>query len=472
MNNNTNGKISPENPKNPEEVQTNVFHSLKLFLSNLLDIRPSTDKEETIEAVKSEITFRGHNAWILIFSVFVASLGLNISSPAVVIGAMLISPLMGPIVGVGLSVAINDIDTLKKSLMNLGIMILLSILTAYFYFLISPLTKLTPELAARTYPTLLDVLVALFGGLALIVAKTKKGTLPSVIYGVAIATALMPPLCTAGYGLAVWNLEYFGGAFYLFTINSIFIALSTFIVAKLLGFPYVRYANSKRRKRISQIATFVAIIVMIPSTLLFWQLLQKEVFASNTETFIQENIIYPDSYLIRHEFNFDSKSIRIYMGGETVPEDIITMWRTKLTSNEKLKDATLQVLQAKDDNAFTSSNFVTLSDMYSKNLELLQYRDAQIQSLRKQLYKFTPTIAFDTLSKELKINYRKLASISYATALTARNDKIDTLSHITLYWETSVSEREKQENTEKIMEWLEFKLKKDTLVLKSEYLKD
>ena len=182
-----------------------------------------------------------------------ASIGLNVSSTAVIIGAMLISPLMGPIVGIGLSVAINDVDTLRRSLINLGVMVGLSVFTAFLYFWVSPLTGSNAELEARTYPTILDVLVAIFGGLALIVAKTKKGTIASVIFGVAIATALMPPLCTVGYGLAQGNFSDAGGALYLFSINATFIALSTFVVSKLLGFPLVRYANSKRRRVTAQI---------------------------------------------------------------------------------------------------------------------------------------------------------------------------------------------------------------------------
>lgn len=260
-----------------------LWSNIKVFISELLDIRADTDRESTVEAIKKDISFKGHNAWILIFSIFVASIGLNVSSTAVVIGAMLISPLMGPIVGIGLAIAINDVDTLKRSFLNLGVMVFLSVLTAYIYFLISPLKEVTPELYARTYPTILDVLVAVFGGLALIVAKTKKGTIASVIFGVAIATALMPPLCTVGYGLAVGNMAWAGGALYLFSINAVFIALSTFVVSKILGFPLVKYANHQKRKRIAQLASAVAIVVIIPSIFLFVNLLRIQVYESKAK---------------------------------------------------------------------------------------------------------------------------------------------------------------------------------------------
>ena len=283
-----------------------ILKNIKDFLAELLDIHEDTDRDTTMEIVKKDISFKGHNAWILVFSIFVASIGLNVSSTAVVIGAMLISPLMGPIVGVGFSVAINDIDTLKRSLANLGVMVVLSVLTAYLYFIASPITEATPELIARTYPTILDVLVAIFGGTALIIAKTKKGAIASVIMGVAIATALMPPLCTVGYGLANGNWEYAGGALYLFSINSVFIALSTFVVSKLLRFPLVKYVNSKRRKNTARLASLIAILVMIPSIILFVNLLSEQVFLSKTKEFVDDVITYPGAEVIRYSQNYKS----------------------------------------------------------------------------------------------------------------------------------------------------------------------
>ena len=262
-----------------------LIKSTTHFFSELLDFREDTDRDATIEAIKGDIPFKGATAWILICSIFVASIGLNANSTAVVIGAMLISPLMGPILGIGLSVAINDIDTLKKSLINFGVMILLSVLTAFLFFKFFPLQEQSSELLARTKPDIRDVLIAFFGGLALIIARTKRGTIASVIFGVAIATALMPPLCTVGYGLAYAindnvseGLKFATGAMYLFIINTIFIALATFLVLKILRFPMVKYANSKRRKRIAQIATSLSIIVIVPSVILFLNLLKYMIF--------------------------------------------------------------------------------------------------------------------------------------------------------------------------------------------------
>ena len=301
-----------------EQVKQSAWQGLKVFFKELLDIRDDTDRDATIEAVRKDISFKGHNAWILVFSIFVASIGLNVSSPAVVIGAMLISPLMGPIVALGLSVAINDVETLKRSLINLGVMIALSVVTAYLYFELSPLTKESPELIARTYPTILDVFIAIFGGLALIVAKTKKGTIASVIFGVAIATALMPPLCTVGYGLAIGNMSYAGGAFYLFSINAVFIALSAFVVAKLLRFPLVRYANSKRRKRVAQIATIIALLVMVPSIILFLNLLKVELFENRASDFVKTNLNYEGAEVVKFSKSYDKNEINVYFIGKLI----------------------------------------------------------------------------------------------------------------------------------------------------------
>jgi uncharacterized hydrophobic protein (TIGR00271 family) len=197
----------------------------KVFLTELIDIRKNTDKGATKEAIIADVPFKGHTAWILVCSIFIASIGLNTNSTAVVIGAMLISPLMGPILGMGLSIAVNDVDTLRRSLRSFAVMVVLSVLTAYLFFALFPLREESSELLARTQPDIRDVLIAFFGGLALVIARAKKGTIASVIFGVAIATALMPPLCTVGFELAIGNFELAAGAMYLFTINTIFIGL-------------------------------------------------------------------------------------------------------------------------------------------------------------------------------------------------------------------------------------------------------
>jgi uncharacterized hydrophobic protein (TIGR00271 family) len=452
------------------KTKEEIINESKVFLFDYLNFRKKIDKEKTIEHVKNEISFKGHKSWILIFSIVVASIGLNIGSAAVVIGAMLIMPLMGPIVGIGLSVAINDIDTFKKSLINFVMIMAISILTAFLYFLISPLTKLTPELQANTYPTILNVLVAIFGGLALIISQTQKNKISSVIYGVAIATALMPPLCTAGYGLAVGNFEFFLGAFYLFIINSTFIALSAFVTTKILGFQLVRYANSKRRKRIAQIATTIAIVVMIPSALLFWKLLKQEIFSSNVEKFVIENVYYQDAFLYKYDHDFETKTIEIYMGGEIVPDPVINSWRTILVNDTRLKDVSLSVKQSKDENTeFTSTNFVTLSDMFSQNLLTLESREARIRQLEQQINSLTTgDIPFETLIEEVKINYGDLSSIAFSNTMVSNFEQIDTIPVFTVEWNRNVTRQARNNYNEKLKNWLSFKLGKENVEIREQ----
>ena len=246
----------------------------------------------------------------------VASVGLNANSTAVVIGAMLISPLMGPILGVGMSIALNDIDTLKKSLINLATMIVLSLLTAFLFFKFFPTADIgNNEIFGRTKPDFRDVLIAFFGGLALIIARTKKGTIASVIFGVAIATALMPPLCVAGYGLA-HNWEFFLGAMNLFTINTIFIALATFIVLKVLRFPMLKYANSKKRKRIAQLASLIALVVMIWPTVSFVNFIKETRIETDYEKFVENEIDGNDNlWLQRKKLDMGNKKISLYFNG-------------------------------------------------------------------------------------------------------------------------------------------------------------
>jgi uncharacterized hydrophobic protein (TIGR00271 family) len=462
-------KITNEE-KEFDQVKESAWQGLKLFFKELLDIRQDTDREATIEDVKEGVSFKGHNAWILIFSVFVASIGLNVSSTAVVIGAMLISPLMGPIVGLGLSVAINDVDTLKRSLINLGVMVALSVITAYLYFTVSPLTKETPELLARTSPTILDVLIAIFGGLALIVAKTKKGTMASVIFGVAIATALMPPLCTVGYGLAIGNLNYAGGALYLFTINSVFIALTTFLIAKLLRFPMVRYANSQRRKRIAQIATTLAIIVVVPSVILFLNLLKVQVFENKATSFIENTIKYDGTVILKSNKDYEKQSIDVYLIGRLVPQGTIDVWKDELTSSDDLSEINLHVFQAADQSGNLAQElsgklkFDILDDLYEKNEKLLKDKDAKIKFLENELTNMKmKELRFDEISKEVKMNYEEIEGISYYNRITTNFKTTDTIPVIAINWKKNYPKKEKKKDKIKLDKWLRYKLKLDTI---------
>lgn len=469
---NTNNQITPDEAEYEEEKKQ-AWLGVTKFLKGLFDLQKDTDRDATIEAVRKDISFKGHTAWILIFSIFVASIGLNVSSTAVVIGAMLISPLMGPIVGIGLSVAINDVETLRKSLINLGVMVVLSVLTAFLYFTISPLTEETPELLARTYPTILDVLVAIFGGLALIVAKTKSGTIASVIFGVAIATALMPPLCTVGYGLAIGNFDYAGGALYLFSINAVFIALSTFIVSKVLGFPMVRYANSKKRRFIAQMASLIALIVIIPSIYLFYKLLQEQIFENKTAEFVKEVINFEGTEVVKFSQDYKAKRVEVYLIGQPVPQAKINEWLGTLKETDKLRDVTLRVYQSSDRSGELAEKLSgavkagILEDLYVKNERSIRDKDDRISFLEDEIAKLTvkDKIPFEDISKELQVTFEDIENFSYSKRVSTNFKKTDTLAVFSVTWGNKVSSQEREAHMRKMEAILKLRLKLDTLAV-------
>ncbi|MCK7591881.1 DUF389 domain-containing protein [Subsaxibacter sp. CAU 1640] len=455
-----------------------LLQSIKKFFRELLDFREDTDRDATLAAIKGDIPFKGATAWILICSIFVASIGLNASSTAVVIGAMLISPLMGPILGVGLSIAINDVDTLKRSLVNLAIMIVLSLLTAFLFFYLFPLSEDTSELLGRVKPDIRDVLIAFFGGLALIIARTKRGTIASVIFGVAIATALMPPLCTAGYGLAKANWPYFFGAMYLFTINTIFIALATFIVVKILGFPMLKYANSKRRRRTGQIATVIAVIVMVPALFTFVEVWRESQFENAVKSFLDNELEpLPHSEFIRDnavpEFSRvkDEQSILELntFGLDQVDDNTISLLRARMKDYPALSNTKLVFNQNRSKNL---DNLRYMSQIrYRDSLDLLSQSE-KIEFLENKVAKLSKyealQIPFEELSKEVKINYENLQNLSYSSVISSNFTKLDTTPVFTAKWNNSVAEDEINKEKDRLYRWLKQKYKLDTLVVRRE----
>ncbi|MFC4721400.1 DUF389 domain-containing protein [Geojedonia litorea] len=452
-----------------------LFKNVKSFLIELLDFRDDTDRNATLDAIKGDIPFKGATAWILICSIFVASIGLNANSTAVVIGAMLISPLMGPILGVGMSIAINDLDTLKRSLINLAIMIVLSLLTAFLFFYTFPLSEDTSELLGRTKPDIRDVLIAFFGGLALIIARTKRGTIASVIFGVAIATALMPPLCTAGYGLAEGNWQYFRGAMYLFIINTIFIALATFLVLKLLRFPMLKYANSKKRRFISRVATLLAITVMIPAIWTFVSVLKQTRFENDAKAFINRELTaLPNSkYIVKNAsatYNPEGESIieLIPFGSDEIAASTINLLEKRLLDYKALQNTKLYINQIKNRSI---NNLEYMEELRSRDSMDLMTQREKVLFLEDQVKRLSRLerglIPFEDVVTEAKINYENLKSISYANQITSNFSTIDTLAIFTIQWIDSISTNEsKVKDTDKLEKWLKAKLKLDTLVVK------
>ena len=464
---NTDG-INKDLDQNKEAIKkgaSGLLQNISLFLHNLLDFREDTDRESTIAAIKSDISIKGATAWILICSIMVASIGLNADSTAVVIGAMLISPLMGPILGIGMSIAINDIDTLKKSLINFATMIVLSLLTAYLFFKFFPAASYdTQELFGRTKPDVRDVLIAFFGGAALIIARTKKGTIASVIFGVAIATALMPPLCTAGYGLA-HDWSFFTGAMYLFIINSIFIALATFLVLKILRFPMLKYANSKRRKFIARLASLVAILVMAPAIWRFIEFIKIETLEHDLADFIKYEV-KPNRKLWLQEAlpNWEEETITLYFNGE-VPDATIADLKNELNSYEEIKDFSLIIEGNK------TRSIDQISRSLDRAIEDLEQKDniisglqTEIKTLQEKITQLNEEleqksikedIKFSSLSKDAKIRFPDLELFGYSKSLQSSNFiSVDTITVIELKWKSSYNDSISTLREKEILDWL------------------
>ena len=454
------------------------YGSARKFIVELLDIRQNTDQQATKEAIIADIPFKGHTIWILICSIFIASIGLNANSTAVVIGAMLISPLMGPILGMGMSIAINDIDTLRRSLKNFVIMVVYSILTAYLFFEFFPLRDESSELLARTEPDIRDVLIAFFGGFALVIARAKKGTIATVIFGVAIATALMPPLCTVGFGLAIGNWEYATGAMYLFTINTIFIALATVIVLKLLRFPMVKYINSRKRRFFARIASLIALLVMVPAIITFYNVWQKSRYLKQAQDLINNTIgVYKFKDRGRYldnltEINYNKQGGStielVCMGDELIPDNVIASWIEQKNSFSSLKDTELKIVQGGRDDSEIKFNYI--NELYeSKKAEVLN-KDERIDLLESEIANLSKLAAkqipFKQISAEAKLNYENLESLGFAYTIITDFDKIDTIPIFEVTWKKGTKRRNIDEDTEKLSNWLKLRLNDNKIRLR------
>lgn len=471
---------SEEPVQSKEDVKKDfqgLLGSTKKFLSELLDIRTNTDQEATKEAIIADIPFKGHTSWILICSIFIASVGLNANSTAVVIGAMLISPLMGPILGMGMSLAINDIDTLRRSLKNLAVMVVLSVLTAYLFFAVFPLKTESSELLARVKPDIRDVLIAFFGGLALVIARAKKGTIASVIFGVAIATALMPPLCTVGYGLAIGRWDYAGGALLLFGINTIFIGLATFMVLKILRFPMVRYANSKRRRLIARLVSVIALAVMIPAGYIFWGVYQEFRFKSAADQFIAQNIV-PYKFTKDGRFLEDLSDIEfnkgetptielVFMGNEGVPEGVIATWEANKSQFKHLENCELKIIQGSQNQQATQLRYV--EELYQSQKNELLGKDEKIRLLEAELKRLNKLnarqIPFQDISAEAQTNYENLEYLAFSNAIRTDFKKLDTVAVFEAKWKREARRAEVLKDAKKLHSWLKIRLKDSTILL-------
>ena len=387
---------------------------------------------------------------------------------------MLISPLMGPILGFGMSIAINDLQTLKRSLINFIVMVLLSVITAYLFFAFFPLREESSELLSRTSPDIRDVLIAFFGGLALIIAKTKKGTISSVIFGVAIATALMPPLCTVGYGLAIGNITFSLGAMYLFMINSLYIVLATYLVIKLLGFPMINYANSKRRTLIARIVTFFSILMIIPAFITFMGVLNQSKFNSSAKEFLKNELdgLKNKDYLQRsaiikynskenqekYSLPWSDKESEIVLntfGLEPISKEAIYLLSAKIIKYPNLSQTKIVFIQQDIENDFKEQKRFLVELRKRDSLDLIE-KNIEIEILNKKLSDFEKknkiNLLFEDILNEINIHFEEIEEIYYDESDS------DSIPIFLVKWSNNLDEDIIISQEKKLKKWMSYKL--------------
>ena len=453
--------------KNPKTLITNFIE----FIGKTLSIRNGVVMfKEVLSDIEESVIFKGYNVWILVCSIIIASVGLNVDSTAVIIGAMLISPLMGPIRGIGFGVGTNNLTLIKLSLKNMGITVAVSLVTSYVYFLITPIDQLTNQLFLRTEPNFLDVIIAFTGGLAGVIAAVK-GKNDTVIPGVAIATALMPPLCTAGYGLANGEWNYFFGASYLFLINSVLITLSTIVVVRYMNFPKQKYVDSKIEKKVKSSIILFMIVILAPSTYLFYTMIQKTVFENKAMVFVDKVIKNGTNGTIDYETGFtsDSSYINITISGGYAGTDMIDSWRKSLTEYD-LNSVYLKVYQGADitllenkltdleQNGVFNKEVISIMNQKDRRINILT---AKYEKLKNETHK--DPLDFNFILNGFKIDYPELKTIKISRNFSIPlNDRIDTTYMVFVQFNDSISIANKKSIKQKLSSKIQYVLKEKT----------
>ena len=446
-------------------MQENNNQTLWQVIKSYFNILPNKDNEkDVVTQITDGNNFKGSNLWILIFAIIIASLGLNVNSTAVIIGAMLISPLMGPIIGMGLALGIADLDLFKQSIKNYLVSTFISVVTAAIYFTLSPITDAQSELLARTSPTLYDVLIALFGGAAGFLAMSTKGR-NNVVPGVAIATALMPPLCTAGYGLAVQNTSYFLGAFYLYFINTVFIAFTTCLGVRFLHFHRKQFINREQMRRVNFYIVSIIIITIIPASYMTWNIIKQSVFENNIENFVTKELNYSGTNILSHQYDLKTKTLHVVAVGNPISTDSIAKAQKTMT-NYQLDGYVLKVIQGSN-----SDSLLLLQHKNKGQLMVGEKNTAEWQELaynndvlKKELTSYThyPVLA-NNMKDELKVICPTAKSIILSKASEYYTDTTLINNHIVAVVKTSKPLA--TDNKKQLYDWLKVKVKSDKLEL-------
>ena len=403
-------KKSP--PPQPTPVAASWSDRVRHIARERFNLRDDKADDDEIESrIREGVDLRGATPWILIFAIFVASVGLNVNSTAVIIGAMLISPLMGPIMGAGLGVAVYDFDLVKRSLTNLGIATLISLVVSALYFSLTPLQQAQSELLARTSPTLWDVLIALFGGLAGIVGITRREK-SNVIPGVAIATALMPPVCTAGYGIATGQWQFVGGALYLYAINCVFIALATVAGIRALDLKRHGFATPAVARRVKSTLLLLALCTALPSAYLALNLVRDEVFRANAQSFIAREFVFTNAQVVDTRIDPAKRSMHVSLVGEPVGKEALANIEARLAGG-KLEGTKIVLHQMGDHRVdVTALKSSLLSDLLRESQETIRQRDLQLQKLQAELAdRQTAQKLADSVNLELRQLYPEITQV-------------------------------------------------------------
>lgn len=442
----------------------NIFNRVRFHF----DLRSDLEKEQVIiEEITRGVSFRGANLWVLIVAIFIASLGLNVNSTAVIIGAMLISPLMGPIIGMGLAVGINDLELLKRALKNFSFATLISVLTAMLYFLISPLEEAQSELLARTTPTIYDVLIAFFGGAAGIIALSTRGRGGNVIPGVAIATALMPPLCTAGYGLATWQLSFFFGAFYLFFINTVFISLSTFVGVRLMGFRHHELPTPGRARRARHILTVIIVATILPALLMTISIIRTSIFENNLRHFIADELAQTGTQILSSGTDAATKELRIVAVGRTIT-DVQQRAASAHMAQYGLGGYKLSVIQGGASDSLLALSSQLAQRVYSQETEkqkLLELSsDNATLTQRLATYTHCEEVA-EAIRPELAVLFPAVRALSLSRSVEVQRDTTATSHFVTAVFTVDKGAAWSASDTHRFEAWLKTRLSGDSVVL-------
>jgi uncharacterized hydrophobic protein (TIGR00271 family) len=427
-------------------------------MSFLDKFRLAAEKEDfktVSDNIRNGIDFKGTNLWILIFAIFIASLGLNVNSTAVVIGAMLVSPLMGPILGLGFGMAVNDLSLLRKSLFSYLSAVGVCLATSTVFFLISPINDAHSEILARTSPNIYDVLIALFGGLAGILATSSK-LKGNVIPGVAIATALMPPLCTAGYGLATFQFQFFFGAFYLFLINTVFIALATLITTRFLKFPFIHLPHVKEEVKAKRIVWGVVVFTILPSLYFGYDIVQQNKFQHRANKFVDNEAVFPNNYLLKKTIDPKNTSIILTYGGQFIEANSISQLKNKLPKYD-LDTSVLQIRQG-----FAYLKDEKQNDQTNELTRALTKKESQIQILQNKIDSLTSQNQISIqIHKELKAQYTSIQSFILQTVIHHTDSTHQTIWVAIIHSKTKLGIKDKT----KIEDWLKVRMQIEEITI-------